>query len=61
MGADALTCGFVEVDVNALQLQVVIAVIRTGWIDSMFVGYHLPKLHEQLNNITVLDWSFMFR
>lgn len=47
-GAPSPTCGLVVVHVDALQLQVAVAVVGTGWVDAMFVADHLPKLRQKI-------------
>ena len=37
---------FVVVDVDSLQLQVGVTVVCASWVDSMFIGDHLPELLE---------------
>ena len=38
------TRGFVEVDIDALKLEVWVAAIGSGGVDTMFVWDHLPEL-----------------
>ena len=41
---NALTGGLIVVDVDALQLQVRVAVVGTGGVNAVLVGDHLPEL-----------------
>ena len=41
------TCGFVVVDVDALELEIRIAVVGTRGVDTMLVRNHLPELGER--------------
>ena len=45
--------GLVVVDVDALQLEVTVAVVRAGGVDAMLVTYHFPELGADL--ITALS------
>ena len=50
------TCGLVEVDIDALQLQIGIPVVRAGRVDPMLVRDHLPELkykHKMHNDQNV--------
>merc|ERR1711935_1004018 len=42
------TSSFVVVDVNALELEVGVSVVRAGGVNSMFVGDNLPELGPDL-------------
>ena len=42
--ASFLTGGLIVVDVDALQLQVRVAVVGTGGVNAVLVGDHLPEL-----------------
>ena len=39
------TGGLIVVDIDALQLQVRVAVVAAGWVNAMLVGDHLPELY----------------
>jgi hypothetical protein len=47
-GHIAATGGFVEVNVDALQLKIGVTVVSTGWVNTVLVGNHLPKLGTNL-------------
>ena len=40
--------GFVEVDVDSLELEIGVSVVGTGWVNTMFVGDDLPELGTDL-------------
>jgi hypothetical protein len=42
------TGGFVEIDVNSLELEIGITVVSTGWVNTMLVGDDLPELGTNL-------------
>ena len=42
------TGGFIVINVDALQLEVGSALIRTGWVDAMFIGNDFPKLQKKI-------------
>jgi hypothetical protein len=42
------TGGFVEVDVDSLQLKVRVSVVRTSWVNTMLVGDDFPELGTDL-------------
>ena len=42
------TSGFVVVDVDSLELEVGVSVVRTGWVNTMFVGDDFPELSTDL-------------
>ena len=44
----APTCGFVEVDIYALQLQVGVTVVRASRVNTVLVRDHLPKFGSNL-------------
>ena len=44
----ALTCGFIVVDGDSVQLQVAVSVVGTGGVDAVFIAYHLPELSTDL-------------
>jgi len=47
-GHVASTCGFVEVHVDALQLEVGVTVVGAGGVNAMLVGHDLPELGTNL-------------
>jgi len=52
------TGGFVVVNVDALQLEVGVSVVRAGGVNSMFVGDDLPELGTDLvSALTALDMN----
>jgi hypothetical protein len=42
------TGGFVEIDVDSLELEIGITVVSTGWVNTMLVGDDLPELGTNL-------------
>jgi hypothetical protein len=42
------TGGFVEINVNSLELEIGITVVSTGWVNTMLVGDDLPELGTNL-------------
>ena len=42
----APTCRLVVVDVDPLQLQVAVSMVRPGRVDAVLVADHLPELEE---------------
>ena len=42
------TGGFVEVDVDSLELKIGVSVIGTSWVNSVFIGNDLPELGTDL-------------
>lgn len=46
-----LTRSFVVVDIDSLELEVGIAVVGAGWIDSMLIRNHLPKLQAKIKQV----------
>merc|ERR1711935_1122487 len=52
------TSSFVVVDVNALELEVGVSVVRAGGVNSIFVGDNLPELGTDLvTALTTLDMN----
>ena len=49
MGVAGCTCGLVVVDVDAVELQVRGARVRSGRVDSVLVRDHLPELQKTQN------------
>ena len=48
--------GFVEVNVDSLELEIGVSVIGTGWVNTMLVGDDLPELGTDLvTALTTLD------
>lgn len=47
--APALTCGFIVVHGDAVQLQVAVPMIGAGGVDAMFITDHLPELPGESN------------
>ena len=47
--ANDLTCSLIEVDIDALELQVGVAMVGAGRVDTVLVGDHLPELEYQEN------------
>jgi len=56
----AASC-FVEIDVDSLELQVGVAVVGSGWVNSVLVGDDFPKLGTDLvtalTSLNVNDFS----
>jgi len=56
--------GLVVVDVDSLELEVRVAVVGSGWVDSVFVGDDLPELGSDLvtalAGLKVDDLSHLF-
>ena len=50
-----VTCGLVEVDIDALQLQIGVSVVRAGRVDPMLVRDHLPELDRNVKHDYVLQ------
>ena len=53
-GADRVYCGrptggFIEVDIDSLQLQIGIAVVGSGWVDPVLVRDYFPEFGADLN------------
>jgi hypothetical protein len=50
--------GFVEVDVDSLELEVGVSVVSTGWVNTVLVGDDLPELGTDLvTTLTGLDMN----
>ena len=53
--------GFVEVDVDSLELEIGVSVVGTGWVNTMLVGDDLPELGTDLvtalSSLDVNDFS----
>ena len=48
--------GFVVVDIDSFQLEVRITVVRSAWINTVLIGYHLPEFRADLvATLTTLD------
>jgi len=57
-GHVSATGGFVEIDVDALQLKVGVAVVGSGRINSVLIGDNFPKLGTDLvAALTTLDMN----
>lgn len=41
------TGGLVVVDIDALELEIAVAMVRAGGVDAMLVRDHLPKLRAE--------------
>jgi hypothetical protein len=50
--------GFVEVDVDSLELEIGVTVVSTGWVNTMFVGNDFPELGTDL--VTTLSSLDMY-
>ena len=47
----AHTRGFVEIDIDALQLKIGVTVVCSSWVNTMFIGDYFPKLkHNKMHN-----------
>ena len=54
----AATSGFVEVDVNSLQLEIGVSVIGTSWVNTVFIRNDFPELGTDLvTTLTTLDMN----
>ena len=42
------TSRLVVVDTDSFQLKVWVAMVSTSWVNTMFIGDHLPELHTQI-------------
>jgi hypothetical protein len=50
--------GFVEVDVDSLELEIGVSVVSTGWVNTVLVGDDLPELGTDLvTTLTGLDMN----
>jgi len=47
-GNIAATSGFVVVNIYSFELKIGVAVVGTGWVDSVLIGNDLPKLSSNL-------------
>jgi hypothetical protein len=60
----ATTGGFVEVDVDSLELEVRVTVVGTGGVDTVFVGDNFPEfgtdLVTALTSLNVNDFSHLY-
>ena len=50
-----LTCGLIVVDIDALKLQIGVAVVGAGRVDTVLVRDHLPELKWKLTMNTISD------
>lgn len=47
IGISSLTCSFIVVHRDSVQLQVTVSVVGAGGVDAVFIAYHLPELHKE--------------
>ena len=55
---NCFTCGLIVVDVDAFELQIGVAVVGAGRVDTVLVRDHLPELKWKLFKNTCLMWKF---
>ena len=48
------TCGLIVVDIDALELQIGVAVVGAGRVDTVLIRDHLPELKRRLSVDTCL-------
>ena len=46
--AHHFTCGLIVVDIDALELQIGVAVVGAGRVDTVLVRDHLPELKKEM-------------
>ena len=51
------TCGFIVVNVNSFELKIGIAIIRSSWVDTMFIWDNFPKLKKKIIFSVITYWS----
>ena len=55
-----LTCGLIVVDIDALELEIRVAVVGAGRVDTVLVRDHLPELKWKLTMDTCLLWKLWY-
>ena len=45
------TCGLIVIDIDALELQIGVAVVGAGRVDTVLVRDHLPELKWEIDDI----------
>lgn len=50
--APSVTCGFIVIHGDAIQLQVAVAMVGAGGVDAMFITNHFPELLKKSNELS---------